>query len=111
MRPLVILRPEPGASATAARARERGLEVRLHSLFAPVALPWTPLQEDFDALLVTSANAVRLAGSLPRLPVHAVGEASAAAAREVGLEVVTTGEAIVNFPRSLAVVCCVIVIK
>lgn len=92
MRPLVILRPEPGASATAARARELGLDVRLHPLFAPEALAWTLPEGEFDALLLTSANAVRLAGALPRLPVHAVGEASARAAREAGLEVATVGD-------------------
>jgi uroporphyrinogen-III synthase len=46
----------------------------------------------FDALLVTSANAVRLAGPLPDLPVHAVGEASAEASRAAGLAVVSTGD-------------------
>jgi uroporphyrinogen-III synthase len=68
------------------------LEVRCHPLFVPVPLPWTLPAGSFDALLLTSANAVRLAESLPRLPVHAVGEATAAAAREAALDVLTIGQ-------------------
>jgi len=49
----------------------------------------------FDGLLLTSANAVRHAGPgldrLKSLPVHAVGEATAIAAREAGLSVVRVG--------------------
>jgi uroporphyrinogen-III synthase len=51
----------------------------------------------FDALLLTSANAVRRAGKLlqdlRRLPVYAVGEATAEAARETGFDIAETGEA------------------
>lgn len=92
MRPLVVLRPEPGASATAARATALGFEVRRYPLFAAEPVAWTLSAGRFDALLVTSANAVRHGGSLPALPVHAVGEASAAAARAAGLQVLTVGE-------------------
>lgn len=91
MRPLVVLRPEPGATATADKARALGLEVRLHPLFVAEPVGWTLPPGSFDALLITSATAIRLAGNLPRLPVHAVGEASAAVARAAGLEVVTVG--------------------
>jgi uroporphyrinogen-III synthase len=92
VKPLLILRPEPGASATAARAKALGLEVRCHPLFVAEAVDWTLPEGPFDALLVTSANAVRLAGALPHLPAHAVGEASRSAAKAAGLEVVTVGE-------------------
>ncbi|GAA4031086.1 hypothetical protein GCM10022281_08200 [Sphingomonas rosea] len=91
MRRLVILRPEPGASATARRARELGLEAERHPLFAMEAVAWTMPDGAFDGLLLTSANAVRQAGRLPTLPVHAVGDATAAAARDAGAEVVTVG--------------------
>lgn len=91
MRPLLVLRPEPGASATASRAEALGLEVCRHPLFALAPLPWALPREAFDGLLLTSANAVRHAGTLPSLPVHAVGEATAAAARAAGLEVQTVG--------------------
>ena len=92
MRPLVILRPEPGATATAVRATALSFDVRLHPLFAPAAIPWTMPGSEHDAILLTSATAVKLAGMLPDLPVHAVGEATAAAARGAGLSVVTVGE-------------------
>lgn len=92
MRPLLILRPEPGAGATAEAATSLGLPVRRHPLFAAEPVPWAAPEEPFDALLLTSANAVRLAGELPHLPVHAVGEATAAAARAAGLTVASTGE-------------------
>lgn len=91
MRPLVILRPEPGASATAERARAMGLTVRRYSLFAVEPAEWTLPDGRFDGLLLTSANAVRHAGDLPRLPVYAVGEATAAAARDAGAEVASVG--------------------
>jgi uroporphyrinogen-III synthase len=69
-----------------------GLEVRRHPLFAIEPVSWTLPDGPFDGLLLTSANAVRNAGTLPPLPVHAVGEATAAAARFAGLDVVSVGE-------------------
>ncbi|MBD8678064.1 uroporphyrinogen-III synthase [Sphingomonas sp. CFBP 13720] len=95
-RPLAVLRPEPGNAATAAAIEAAGrMAIRL-PLFDIVALAWTaPPVEDHDALILTSANAVRHAGTaLARyaaLPVHAVGAATAAAARAAGLRVVATG--------------------
>ncbi|WP_338502209.1 uroporphyrinogen-III synthase [Sphingomonas kaistensis] len=93
MRPLVVLRPEPGATATAARAEALGLTVCRHPLFAAQAIDWTLPDHRFDGLLLTSANAVRFAGPLPALPAHSVGEATAEAARAARLEVLTVGEA------------------
>jgi uroporphyrinogen-III synthase len=95
--PLLVLRPEPGNSATAARARALGLDVRQSPLFDIVALPWNaPDPDSFDLLLLTSANAVRAGGSeLARLgarDVMAVGAATAAAARDAGLRVVLSGD-------------------
>lgn len=97
MRPLVVLRPEPGASRTAARAAAMGLEVRLIPLFTIVPVDWAaPDPAEFDALVLTSANAVRHGGEqlakLRALPVHAVGGATAALAREAGFSVVSVGE-------------------
>jgi uroporphyrinogen-III synthase len=96
MRPLVILRPEPGASRTAEQARRRGLEPRIVPLFEIVPLAWSaPDPRQFDGLVITSANAIRFGGAglgrLRALPVHAVGEASAAAARAAGFAVDSTG--------------------
>ena len=52
---------------------------------------------NFDALLLTSGNAVRMAGerleSLRGLPVHAVGGATAEAARNEGFEIGSAGDA------------------
>jgi uroporphyrinogen-III synthase len=94
---LVILRPEPGASATAARARAMGLDPVTLPLFAVEPVEWAvPDPAGYDALLLTSANAVRHAGDglarLCGLPVYAVGEATAEAAREVGFDVAGSGE-------------------
>jgi uroporphyrinogen-III synthase len=90
--PLIILRPEPGASATAARARDAGLEVRSVPLFAAGPIEWAvPDPSGFDGLLLTSANAPRFAGAglapLSSLPLWCVGSATAAAATANGLAV------------------------
>lgn len=69
-----------------------GLEVLCHPLFVAESVGWTVPAGEFDALLVTSANAVRLAGALPSLPAHCVGSASAQAARAEGLTVQTVGD-------------------
>ena len=97
MRQLLILRPEPGATSSAQRARALGLEPHVCPLFAIEPVAWNvqdPAQ--FDALLLTSANAPRHAGpglaALAHLPVVAVGEATARAARAAGLAVVDVGE-------------------
>lgn len=97
MRPLVILRPEPGAGRTAARAAELGLAVQVHPLFAPHALDWVPPPPaKFDALLLTSANAARLAGArladYRGLPAYAVGRATARALAEAGFSNVAAGD-------------------
>jgi len=98
MRPLVILRPEPGASATADAARRLGLEPILMPLFRIEPIAWTaPDPSNLGGLLLTSANAVRAGGPELRkyldLPVHAVGEATAAAACDEGFRVETVGSA------------------
>lgn len=95
--PLLVTRADPGGTATVARARAVGFDARRTPLFAARPLAWeAPRSTGFDALLLTSAQAVRLAGphlaALATLPVHAVGEATAAAARAAGLEVAATGE-------------------
>lgn len=96
MRQLLLLRPEPGLSASARRARDLGLDPLSCPLFRIEPVAWDPPDpDDYDALLITSANAVRQAGpglaALGALPVHAVGEASAAAARGAGLDVAIIG--------------------
>jgi len=96
VKPLLFLRPEPGNSATAARARALGLVPVQRPLFAVGALPWSaPDPAGFDGLLLTSANAVRHGGpelaTLQTLDVFAVGEATAEAARAAEFRVAMTG--------------------
>lgn len=95
---LLVLRPEPGASATAARAAALGLGCVVAPLFATRAVDWAPPDpHGFDAVMMTSANAARLGGpALARftaLPLYAVGTATAVAAREAGFMRVATGDA------------------
>lgn len=97
MRRLIVLRPEPGAGATVERARALGLEAVAMPLFRLAPLDWkAPEAGGFDALLLTSANAVRLAGDrlqdLRGLKAFAVGEATAQAARDAGFDIAATGD-------------------
>jgi uroporphyrinogen-III synthase len=96
-RAIAVLRPEPGNAATAAAIEALGLTAIRLPVFEVHAVDWTaPDVTRFDALLLTSANAPRHAGlglaALRSLPVHAVGDATAAAARDAGLEVVAVGD-------------------
>ena len=96
MRPLVIVRPQPAAEATAAAARALGLEPVVMPLFEVMPVEWTaPDAAGFEALLLTSANAIRHGGSqldrLRALPAHCVGEATATAARDAGFGLALVG--------------------
>jgi uroporphyrinogen-III synthase len=92
---ILVVRPQPGADATAARLKALGHEAVVHPLLETRAIAWAlPLQTP-DAVILSSAAAVRLAGppanALKTLPAHAVGEATAAAARTAGWTNVTAG--------------------
>jgi len=91
---VLVLRPEPGASATVAKARTMGLDAAAAPLFEIEPIAWVmPDMRGFDGLLLTSANAARqVTPDLGHLPVYAVGDATAEAAREAGLKVAATGE-------------------
>jgi len=98
VRQLLLLRPEPGLSASAARAEALGLKVIACPLFRIEPFGWeAPDPADYDALLLTSANAVRHGGDalakLRKLKTYAVGEATAAAAREAGFDIAAAGDA------------------
>jgi uroporphyrinogen-III synthase len=98
MRRLFLFRPEPGARHSADQARAMGLDAVLVPLFAIEPIDWTaPDPADFDAILLTSANAIRHCGdsidSLRGLPAHCVGEATALAANLAGLGVASVGTA------------------
>ena len=97
MRKLLLLRPEPGLAKSAERARALGIEVITCPLFEVEPVGWeAPDPAGYDALLLTSANAVRQGGpaldDLKMLPVHAVGAATATAAREAGFRVESVGD-------------------
>ncbi len=96
MRAVLVLRPEPGASATVERARKIGLNALSVPLFEVEPLAWrTPDPSAFDGLLLTSANAVRYGrkalDELCGLPVYAVGERTAEAARTAGFDIAAVG--------------------
>lgn len=95
--PLLIVRPEPGAAMTASRAAGAGWRTILSPIFAIEPVAWeAPDPVSYDALIVTSANAVRQAGTAiehyASLPAYAVGGATAAALDAAGFETVRPGK-------------------
>jgi uroporphyrinogen-III synthase len=88
---VLVTRPHPDDEATAGALRARGFEVLRAPMLRFAAVPF---QDDvdvrYDAVIVTSANALRaiepqLAGSrLLELPLFAVGDHTASAARGAG---------------------------
>jgi len=94
--PLIVIRPEPGCTASVTAARALGLEAHGFPLFTATAQAWqAPAPAGIDALLIGSANAPRLAGPGLRgfagKPAYAVGDASAQAARAAGLRAIVVG--------------------
>jgi uroporphyrinogen-III synthase len=87
--PVLVTRPHPDDETTAAALRARGFEVLLAPMlrFEPVAFH-EDLDARYGAVVVTSANALRgieLKGHrLLELPLFAVGEQTASAARHAG---------------------------
>lgn len=95
-RRVIVLRPEPGASATVQAARALGLDAVAMPLFAVVPCVWdVPDPAAYQALLLTSANAVRHGGAglaaLRHIPAWCVGTATADAARAAGFPVAIEG--------------------
>jgi uroporphyrinogen-III synthase len=94
--PLILLRPQPGNDASAARARAIGLDPVQLPLFEIGRVEAGPAPEGpFDAILLSSANGARFGATVLRalahLPAYAVGEATAQAARGAGVEIVKIG--------------------
>lgn len=85
-REVLVTRPEPGAGETARRLRARGYLAVLAPLLTIVRR--APALPPAQATVVTSANG--LAPDLPDVPLFAVGDATAAAARAFGLDRVTS---------------------
>lgn len=97
MKPIFIFRPQPGWSVTSETARSSGLDVRGSPLFDIEPVEWDrPDAKQYDGLLVGSANVFRHGGEklekLTKLPVHAVGKATADAAGSAGFMVGRTGK-------------------
>lgn len=91
---VLVTRPEPDAAALAGRLAARGWRPVLCPLLEFAALPAEVDAEGVAALIFTSANGVRAAPADPalrRLPVWAVGEATAEAARAAGFGPVRAG--------------------
>ena len=92
---ILAIRPEPGCQATVAAGRAAGLAIEACPLFEIRPLDWAMPPGEFDGLLLGSANALRHGGllvdNLVHIPVYAVGEATAEAARQRGFAVVRTG--------------------
>jgi uroporphyrinogen-III synthase len=88
---VLVTRPHPDCETTAAALRAQGFEVLLAPMlrFEPVAFA-DDAEADYDAVIATSANALRAiepqlaASRLTELPLFAVGEHTASAARKAG---------------------------
>jgi uroporphyrinogen-III synthase len=92
---ILTIRAEPAASATVAAGRAVGLEIASWPLADLRPLEWALPPGEFDGVLLGSANAIGQGGplvdKLVDKPVYAVGEATAAAARERGFTIARTG--------------------
>lgn len=94
--PVLITRPEPSASVTAAKLAALGFSPVLMPLSRTVALKFYVGNEAFEAVAVTSANAFRhvqdeFLKPYKALPLFAVGEGTARAARAAGFQQVIEG--------------------
>ena len=96
---VLVTRPEPDATLTAAKLEQLGHQVLVDPLLTlePVTGHEVPAGE-FAAVAVTSANAMRVAGgmraldALRSIPLYAVGHATAEAARAAGFsQVIAAG--------------------
>ncbi len=85
---IVITRPQPAAERTAAALRARGHEVLVAPLMRIESIP-ADLSGNWAGIVITSANApgaIDRIDTLLALPLFAVGERSAQAAREAGFK-------------------------
>jgi uroporphyrinogen-III synthase len=85
-----VFRPRHDAERTARAIAEHGFEPVIAPLFEVVRLPGDAPEGDFDAIVVTSGNAVPMLADGPAswrdLPIFAVGARTATKIREAGLE-------------------------
>ncbi|MGY3441656.1 MULTISPECIES: uroporphyrinogen-III synthase [unclassified Bradyrhizobium] len=96
---ILVTRPHPDSDATLAALRQRGFEAVAAPVLRFEPLPFHDDEADYDAVVLTSANALRAldlaASRLLRLPLFAVGAHTADAARATGFAkvIVAKGEA------------------
>ena len=103
---ILVTRPHPDNEATAVALRARGHEVLLAPMLRFEALAGAEdLDGRYDAVIITSANALRasdLAGHpLLAVPLYAVGEHSAEAARVAGFKTVLSAGGDANALRDV----------
>jgi uroporphyrinogen-III synthase len=105
---VLVTRPYPDDEATAAALRDRGFEVLRAPMLRFEAVPFGDDEDaEYGAVIVTSANALRaiasqLSGSrLLKLPLFAVGEHTATAARDAGFSQVMAGKGAASALRDL----------
>lgn len=88
MRKVLVTRPEPAASATAARLRRLGFEAVVAPVIRIESIRASMPDGLFDGIVVTSANALGgltdISEAMKSLPVLCVGERTADAARRAG---------------------------
>jgi uroporphyrinogen-III synthase len=96
---VLVTRPHPDDETTAAALRELGFEVLRAPMLRFEAVPFGDDEDaEYGAVIVTSANALRAIASkladsrLLKLPLFAVGEHTAAAARDAGFAQVVAAE-------------------
>jgi uroporphyrinogen-III synthase len=91
---ILVTRPEPGASRTAARLAAAGFDPVVLPLTRIAPLDFTLPEGPFDAAIVTSAQALTAVRCqrILQLPVFAVGETTAQSAKSAGFgQVITAG--------------------
>ena len=94
---LILLRPKEAAEQSAEIARKKGFNPVIAPATEISALVWdAPPAQEFDAIMITSANALRYGGDAVRqyihLPLFAVGKATAALAEELGFKIAAIGK-------------------
>lgn len=102
---ILITRPEPGAARTAERLQRIGFEPVVVPLARIERLAFEFPESEFDGLVVTSAQALNGGdfSQLSSLPVIAVGEMTAKAARKAGFSSIVTANGSVESVAECAV--------
>ena len=107
---VLVTRPSPDDQLTAGALRARGLDVLCAPMLRFEAVPFQDDAEaNYGAVIVTSANALRAVAPqlgnsrLVKLPLFAVGEHTAAAAREAGFGEVIVAKGDAGALRDLVV--------